>query len=62
MGIIVPDGAKYSRKDIDHFTEYVKRYKAKGLAWMKADEGKFTGGISKFFNDDLQKEINNRYG
>ena len=57
MGIIVPDGAKYSRKDIDHFTEYVKRYKAKGLAWMKADEGKFTGGISKFFNDDLHKEI-----
>ena len=57
MGIIVPDGAKYSRKDIDHFTEYVKRYKAKGLAWMKADEGKFTGGISKFFNDDLHIEI-----
>jgi len=57
MGIIVPDGAKYSRKDIDHFTEYVMRYKAKGLAWMKADEGKFTGGISKFFNDDLHKEI-----
>ena len=57
MGIIVPDGSKYSRKDIDHFTEYVKRYKAKGLAWMKADEGKFTGGISKFFNDDLHIEI-----
>ncbi|MEC9273533.1 MAG: aspartate--tRNA ligase [Candidatus Neomarinimicrobiota bacterium] len=57
MGIVVPGGANYSRKDIDNFTEHVKRYKAKGLAWLKADEGKLTGGISKFFNDDLQTEI-----
>ena len=57
MGIVVPGGANYSRKDIDNFTEHVKRYRAKGLAWMKADEGKLTGGISKFFNDDLQTEI-----
>ena len=57
MGIVVPNGAKYSRKDIDHFTEHVKKYKAKGLAWMKANEGKLAGGISKFFNDDLQIEI-----
>lgn len=57
MGIVVPGGANYSRKDIDNFTEHVKRYRAKGLAWMKADEDKLTGGISKFFNDDLQTEI-----
>ena len=57
MGIVVPGGANYSRKDIDNFTEHVKRYRAKGLAWMKADDGKLTGGISKFFNDDLQTEI-----
>jgi aspartyl-tRNA synthetase len=56
-GIIVPGGANYSRKEIDNFTEHVKRYRAKGLAWMKADAGKLTGGISKFFNDDLQTEI-----
>ena len=57
MGIVVPGGAKYSRKEIDIFTDHVKRYKAKGLAWMKSIEGKLNGGISKFFNDDLQKEI-----
>ena len=57
MGIVVPGGANYSRKDIDNFTEHVKRYRAKGLAWMKADEDKLTGGISKFFNDDLHTEI-----
>ena len=57
MCIVVPGGAKYSRKDIDHYTEHVQRYKAKGLAWMKFSEGILTGGISKFFSDDLHSII-----
>ena len=56
-GIVVSNSNKYSRKVIDELTEFVKRYKAKGLAWMKAEEGKFNGGISKFFNDNLQEDI-----
>ena len=56
-GLIVPGGAKYSRKNIDRLTDFVKKYKAKGLAWMKAEGGLLTGGISKFFNKDLQKEL-----
>ena len=55
--IIVSDGAKYSRKIIDELTEFVKTYKAKGLAWMKTENRQLTGGISKFFDDSLQKEI-----
>jgi aspartyl-tRNA synthetase len=55
--IIVQDGAKYSRKIIDELTEFVKTYKAKGLAWMKTENGQLTGGISKFIDDSLQKEI-----
>ena len=55
--IIVSDGAKYSRKIIDELTEFVKTYKAKGLAWMKTENGQLTGGISKFIDDSLQKEI-----
>ena len=57
MCIVVPGGAKYSRKDIDHYTEHVQRYKAKGLAWMKFSDGALTGGISKFFSDDLHSKI-----
>ena len=34
-GLVAPRGAKYSRKNIDGFTDFVKKYKAKGLAWMK---------------------------
>jgi aspartyl-tRNA synthetase len=56
-GLVVPGGAKYSRKNIDGFTDFVKKYKAKGLAWMKVEEGQLTGGISKFFGEELQKEL-----
>ena len=56
-GLVVEGGAKYSRKNIDEFTDFVKKYKAKGLAWMKGGNGAFTGGISKFFSDDLQKTM-----
>jgi len=56
-GIVVQGGAKYSRKIIDELTEFVKKYKAKGLAWMKSQDTGFEGGISKFFSTDLQKMI-----
>tara|TARA_B100001146_G_scaffold224596_1_gene243097 strand:+ start:5099 stop:6856 length:1758 start_codon:yes stop_codon:yes gene_type:complete len=56
-GLVVEGGAKYSRKNIDEFTDFVKKYKAKGLAWVKGENGAFTGGISKFFSDDLQKNM-----
>ena len=55
--ITVKGGAKFSRKNIDELTEFVKPFGAKGLAWMKAENGDLTGGISKFFADDLKKEL-----
>ncbi len=48
---------KYSRKVIDGLTDFAKHHGAKGLAWMKVGEGELTGGIAKFFNNDLQKKI-----
>jgi len=56
-GIIVEGGAKYSRKNINELTDYVKKYKAKGLAWMKGGKCAFIGGISKFFSETLQKTM-----
>jgi len=56
-GLIVKNGAKYSRKDIDNYTDYVKKYKAKGLAWMKSEMNDLSGGISKFFSKELKKNI-----
>ena len=44
----------YSRKEIDKLTEFVKNYKASGLAYIKISES-ITGSIVKNMND-LEKE------
>ncbi|HZG60640.1 MAG TPA: aspartate--tRNA ligase [Anoxybacillus sp.] len=45
---------KYSRKDIDGLTEFVSRYGAKGLAWLKVEEDGLKGPIAKFFTEEEQ--------
>ena len=60
FGIVIPGGAKYSRKNIDEFIEFVKPYKAKGLAWMKGKGGAMSGGISKFFSTSLQEKMRSK--
>ncbi|UUI05364.1 aspartate--tRNA ligase [Oceanobacillus jeddahense] len=47
----------YSRKDIDKLTEFVNVYGAKGLAWLKVEEGEVKGPISKFLSDDEKEAI-----
>ncbi|WP_149554480.1 aspartate--tRNA ligase [Treponema pectinovorum] len=49
--LVVKDVAdKYSRKHIEQLEAIAKINHAKGLAWMKiTQDGKFEGGISKFF-------------
>lgn len=50
--INVKGGAsQYSRKDIDGLTEFVARYGAKGLAWLKVEEEGLKGPISKFVTE-----------
>jgi len=61
-GLLVIGGAKYSRKNIDDFTDLVKKYEAKGLAWMKAEEGVLSGGISKFFSNELHQSMRDDLG
>ncbi|MDT8281522.1 MAG: aspartate--tRNA ligase [Gammaproteobacteria bacterium] len=46
----VPGGAQLSRKQIDQYTEFVGRYGAKGLAWIKVND--VSGG-----RDGLQSPI-----
>ena len=48
---------RFSRKDIDKLTDYVKKYKAKGLAWMKVVEEGFNGPIAKFFSEQEIERI-----
>jgi len=43
---------KLSRKDIDALGEYVKTYRAKGLAWMVREENELRSPIAKFLSQD----------
>ena len=57
-GLVCPNASTYSRKVIDELTDYLKKYfGAKGLAWMKCIDGKFEGGISKFFPESVQNDM-----
>ncbi|HLQ97902.1 MAG TPA: aspartate--tRNA ligase [Candidatus Dormibacteraeota bacterium] len=43
---------RFSRKDIDALTDYVKIYGAKGLAWLKLENDELAGPIAKFLSDE----------
>ena len=44
--------ADFPRKKIDKLGEFVKTYKAKGLAWARMLDGKVTSSYQKFLTDE----------
>ena len=56
-GINVKGGAKFSRKEIDDLTEYAKKFGAKGMAWIKLENGEATSPILKFFTEDQKQKL-----
>ncbi|WP_127848136.1 aspartate--tRNA ligase [Lacticaseibacillus hulanensis] len=53
--IVLPGAAqKYSRKMIDKQADYIKRFGAHGLAWLKVEDGKVSGPIAKFFAESTE--------
>ena len=58
IGIAVPGGANYTRKEIDNWIDWVKRPQvgAKGLVWVKCNEdGSYKSSVDNFFN---QQDLN----
>ncbi len=60
--IRVPDGARLSRKNIDHYTSYVARYGARGLAYLKVIDKEIgldgvQSPVAKFFDADSLKAV-----
>src|SRR5699024_6822751 len=52
---------QFTRNDIDGgLTEFAKDYGAKGLAWIKVNEGKLTGPIAKFFSEEESAQLMER--
>lgn len=67
VALRVPGGAEMSRGEIDAYTEFVKIYGAKGLAWIKVNEvAKFRDGLQspivKNLHDAALTEILKRSG
>ena len=60
-GFAVEDDGKLSRKMTDDYSEYVKKFGAKGFPMLKYSEGKFDGGISKFVTDDEKNKLIERF-
>ncbi|MDD7589218.1 aspartate--tRNA ligase [Bullifex porci] len=50
------DGFDYTRKYITELEDAAKVYGAKGLAWMKVQDGKLSGGVTKYFAG-LEEEV-----
>ena len=58
--IVVKNAASaFSRKDLDKLTDYVKTYKASGLAYLKYNE-EITGSFVKVLNESEILDIKNR--
>jgi aspartyl-tRNA synthetase len=56
-GLCVSGADKFSRKQIDKVTDYVKKYGAKGLVWFKQPEETLEGPITKFLSGEEINEI-----
>lgn len=51
--------SKYSRKELDKLTEFVKTYRASGLATLKIGE-ELSGSVAKVLSEEEVKELKNR--
>lgn len=49
--VVKNNASKYSRKEIDKLTDFVKTYKASGLAWLKIEE-EISGSIAKVLTEE----------
>jgi aspartyl-tRNA synthetase len=60
-GLGLPQGADFSRAQIDKLVELSKKAGAKGLVWIKVDkEGKLTSAVGKVLPEEKVKEIFNK--
>ena len=59
-GICIDGGSEqFSRKDIDKLTNETKAYGAKGLVWIRVNEGEYASSVNKFFTQEQLAQIAN---
>ena len=52
--------ARFSRKELDDLTDFVKIYGAKGLAWVKVTDDGWQSPIAKYFTEDELAGLNSK--
>lgn len=50
-------GASFTRKTLDSLAEYVKTYRAKGMAWIVVEDGGLRSQITKFLSEETVDKI-----
>ena len=55
--ITVPGAANYTRKQIDELIDFVKIYKAKGLASFAIENGEYKSNILRFMSEDIIAKV-----
>ena len=55
--ITVPGAAGYTRKQIDELIDFVKIYKAKGLASFAIENGEYKSNILRFMSEDIIAKV-----
>ena len=55
-------GEHFPRKKIDKLADFVKTYKAKGLAWTRLHDGQVTSSYQKFLTEEENRAILERAG
>ena len=61
-GITVKNGADLSRSQIDNYTDYVKEFEAKGLAWIALKNNEIKSPIAKFLSEEEIDQIIEKMG
>ena len=61
--LVVKNAAdKFSRKDLDKLTDFVKIYKAKALSYLKYNENELSGSIAKVTSDEEKAALIEKLG
>ncbi len=61
-GFCAPGGGQIPRRGLDDLTAYVGPFGAKGLVWMRVEEGTLNSPVAKFFPPALQARLIERMG
>lgn len=56
-GLILEQGSSVTRKRIDQYTEIVKKNHGEALAYIRLQDGQYSGSIVKFFNESELKSL-----